>query len=195
MNIAAPELAPLFRSDAQGELLARVLLNPEEQTTFADLARVTGISYATVHRELDRLQRMGLIEDERVGRARRVRARVESPAFMPLVELLLLTYGPPVVLPQILESVAGIEKAYIYGSWAARRLGEEGPPPGDIDVLAVGSASRSDLYSAAAAATRRLNREVSIRGVSPASWESAPDSFLRTVQERPLIELDLGDES
>jgi len=39
---------------------------------------------------------------------------------MPLVELLLLTYGPATILPSILADVPGIDKAHIYGSWAAR---------------------------------------------------------------------------
>lgn len=192
MNNAAPELAPLFRSDTQGEILAQVLLNPEVPTTFAALARATGISYATVHRELDRLVRMGLVSEERVGRARQVRARVESPAYLPLVELLLLTYGPPVVLAEVLQEVPGVEEAFIYGSWAARRLGEQGPPPGDIDVLVVGDVSRSALYEASVVATQRLNREVNVRAVSRSSWDAAADSFLETVQSRPLIELQVG---
>lgn len=42
-----------------------------------------------------------------------------------------------------------MDQAYIYGSWAARYLGEPGPVPQDVDVLAIGTASDDDLYDAA----------------------------------------------
>lgn len=191
MRTAAPELAPLFRSDAQGELLAQVLLNPEEAFTTAELSRTAGTSYASTHREVERLIRMGLVHHERVGRAKRFRADVTSPAYMPLVEILLLTYGPAVVLPQALANVDGIEQAYIYGSWAARREGEPGSPPGDIDVLVIGTPSRRALYEASETAQRRLQREVNIRAISRTSWDSAADPFVQTLQNRPLIEIAL----
>lgn len=191
MRTSAPELAPLFRSDKQGELLAQILLNPEDAFTTAELSRSTDTAYASVHREVDRLIRMGLVHEERVGRAKRVRADLTSPAYQPLVDILLLTYGPAVVLPQVLADVEHLEQAYIYGSWAARLHGEPGSPPGDIDVLAIGTPSRRDLYEAGRRAQQRLRREVNIRAISRASWESAADSFVRTLHERPLVELTL----
>ena len=46
MVIRAPELSAVFRSDAQGELVALLLLNPERAFTVAELARTTGTAYA-----------------------------------------------------------------------------------------------------------------------------------------------------
>ena len=36
-----------------------------------------------------------------------------------------------------LEGVEGIEKAYLFGSWAARYAGEAGRAPADLDVLVI----------------------------------------------------------
>lgn len=79
VNTSAPQLAPLFRSDAQGEILARVLLNPDRAFTIAEIARNTSTSYASTHREIQRLIRAGLLDEKRVGRANQVSAATTSP--------------------------------------------------------------------------------------------------------------------
>jgi predicted nucleotidyltransferase len=191
VNTSAPELSPLFRSDAQAEILARLLLDPERSYSIADLARMTHTSYATTHREVQRLIRTGVVSERRVGQAAQIAADTQSRAYGPLRELLLISYGPATVIPRMLAGVDGIREAYIYGSWAARRDGEPGSQPRDIDVLVVGNPKRAALYEAAREAERALGREVNIRAVSPAAWEKASDPFLATVRERPLAALQL----
>lgn len=87
-----------------------------------------------------------------------------------------------------------MEHAYIYGSWAARYLGEPGPVPRDVNVLVIGVADEDTLYDIAREAEHRLDREVNVSAVSPQYWEAPDpaDSFLRHVQERPLVELELS---
>jgi predicted nucleotidyltransferase len=189
MNSPAPELSALFRSNAQGEILARLLLEPELSYSIADLARLTGTSYASTHREVQRLIRTGVVTEHRVGQATQIAADSQNRAYGPLRELLLLSYGPATVIPRALAAVGGIREAYLYGSWAARRSGEPGSQPRDIDVLVVGNPKRADLYEAAERAERELGREVNIRAVSPKAWEEAVDPFIITVKERPLIDL------
>jgi len=92
---------------------------------------------------------MGLATTTKRGQAVEVQARRDTPVFRPLAELLSLTYGPAVVLPNYLAGIPGIEGAFIYGSWAARQAGEPGNAPGDIDLLIVGNPSRAEVYEAA----------------------------------------------
>ena len=192
VNTKAPTLTPLFRSDAQGEILARLFLNADRSFTIAELARAARTPYASAHREISRIVQMGLASTEKCGQAVEVRVRRDTPAFRPLTELLALSYGPAVVIPQHLAGIAGIEKAYIYGSWAARREGEIGDAPADIDVLIVGNPPRGHIYEAARVAGNVLGREINPRIVSAAAWEAADtDPFLRTLTERPLVHLEL----
>jgi predicted nucleotidyltransferase len=172
-------------------MLAHLLLNPDRAYTVAELARASGAPYATVHREARRLIDVGLVSTESVGRAVRMRANSRDPAYGPAAELLRLSYGPTAVLPRVLSEVEGIDQAYIYGSWAARRLGSPGDAPGDIDVLVIGNPRRADIYEAADVAERRLGREVNIRTVDADEWHSGDNLFLRTVRSGPLVRLDL----
>jgi AraC-like DNA-binding protein len=191
VNTVAPRLAPIFRSDTQAEILARLLLNPDHGHTIAELARLVGASYASAHREIQRLLETGLLVQERVGQAVRLSANQEDPAYAPMAELLRLSYGPAAVLPRLLAGLPGVEEAHIYGSWAARRAGEPGGPPGDIDVLVVGHPSRAAIHEAAQQAERVLGREVNLRVVTPEAWRAGEDLFLRTVRERPRVRLEL----
>lgn len=170
-----------------------LFLNPEKSFTIAELARAAGTPYASAHREVSRIATMGLATALKRGQAVEVQARRDTPMFRPLAEILTLTYGPAVVIPNYLEGISGIERAYIYGSWAARHLGEPGDAPGDIDLLLVGNPSRGQIHEAVRLAGTAIAREVNARIVSTAAWAaSETDPFLRTVTQRPLVELELA---
>jgi hypothetical protein len=187
-------LLPLLPSRATGALLALLYLHPDKDYTLAEAGRLIGASPKVMHTEADRLVTAGLVREVRRGRARLLRAVTLGPVSRPLTDLLAVTYGPQPVLADLLSDVAGVDQAFIYGSWAARYLGEPGPVPQDVDVLAVGTASDDDLYDVARRAERRLEREVNISGVSPQYWESPDpaDSFMRHIRERPLVKLELS---
>jgi len=193
MKTSSPTLLPLLRSEAQGEIIARIMLDPDAERSLSEIAHEAGVSVATATREVDKLVQAGLVVERRVGTARLVQADQSDPAFRPLADLLAVTYGPVVILERLLSGVSGVEHAYVYGSYAARRAGEKGGSPQDIDVLVVGSASRDALFDVAAEASRRVRREVNIRRLSSKAWADGSDSFVTTVKSRPLIELDVSD--
>ncbi|HEY0891168.1 MAG TPA: ArsR family transcriptional regulator [Nocardioides sp.] len=185
---AAPPLMAIFRSQLQGELLARLLLAPE-QTSISDLARDLGAPFATVHREVERLIRADLVQATQVGRTRVLRVNADNLAYRPLRDLVLLTFGPRQVIDEEFGELAGLEGLYIFGSWAARYRGEDGPQPNDIDVLVVGEVDRDDVCDCADRAQRRLQRPVNPTVVSRARWLEAGEPFLNQLRRRPLVQL------
>jgi AraC-like DNA-binding protein len=182
-----PVLAPLLRSDAQGELLALLYLHPEQEYSLSDIARRLGASLSTVHTEITRLGTAGWVKQRRVGQARLVQADTDQVLARPLTEILELTYGPTAVLPDVLTPLPGIREAYIYGSWAARRLGEPGEPPRDIDVVIVGTTAQDLLLDAGEHASRLLHREVNLTRIPPDVWDAGQDLFVQTLASRPLV--------
>jgi predicted nucleotidyltransferase len=113
----------------------------------------------------------------------------DSPLAGPLTELLLRSFGPRQVLAEELASVAGIEAAYLFGSWAARYAGEEGRAPVDLDVLVIGHPDRDDLDDVAQRAGARLAREVNVTIRSAQWWREGDDGFHAEVTRRPLVPL------
>ncbi len=139
----------------------------------------------------------GLLQEDRIGRTRQVRANPTARLFESLRQMITLTYGPVPVLEDELRELDGVENAFVYGSWAARHEGVEGPEPHDVDVLVVGKPDVEELFEAGERARRRLQREVNIRTVSATAWTDPrpADPFLQHVHTSPLVALDLGAEA
>jgi len=193
MRTAAPQLLPIFRSDGQGRLLARVFLQPDRPSTVADIARELGLDDGGLTRDADRLERGGPIRRERVGPNRTAAPDGGLPASPHPYHLLLQGIGPATVLAAELSKVAGVEQAYLYGSWAARYAGEPGPDPADLDVILVGNPSSGlELNDIANHVFSRLGRELNFHVVEPSEWDAAESGFLQEVQSRPLVPIDLA---
>jgi hypothetical protein len=159
-----PPLLPLLRSRLQAEILTLVLLGPEQEWSLTGLASRTGASVSSVQREITRAEQAGVVSSRRLGNVRLAKA-ADSPLTAPLAELLLRSFGPRQVLAEELDGVAGIERAYLFGS------------------------DRDDLDDAAQRAAGRLAREVSVTIRSPAWWREGTDGFHADVTRRPLVPL------
>jgi predicted nucleotidyltransferase len=179
----------LLRSRAQESLLAEVLLHPDEERSLSELAQCAGTSLPTVSREIERAERAGVIATRSVGRTRLARASTESPLYAPLRQLIELTFGVPAIIASEFERIAHVRHLYLFGSWAARAMGEERDEPVDIDVLVVGEPNRDDVYDAADRAEGRLRRPVQVAIRTPAQWKDASDPFLSHLRSRPLVRL------
>lgn len=186
-----PTLLPLARSRAQLDLLALLYLHPEQWLTLSEIGRRIHTSTKTVHLEANRLVEAGLLEERREGRNRLLRAAGDTYLTRPLTDLLAVTHGPLPVLTDALADLPGVEHAFIFGSWAARYHGEPGPPPGDIDLLVVGTVDLDDLEERLTTARQVLRREINARRVSPEHWTTPPsdDVMLTSIQSRPLVAL------
>ena len=179
-------LLPLLRSDAEARVLAAILLSHESMHVRA-LADQTRLSYSVVQREVDRLERAGLVGSQRIAGSRVVRPNENHPLFAELRALLLKAYGPQYVLGEILSEEGGVSEAFIYGSWAARYDGEWGPAPADIDVLLIGTVERRRAEELEAEAEDRLGQPVQIEVVPPDEWREPRAPFTRTLKRRPLV--------
>jgi hypothetical protein len=188
MQTKSPSLLPVFRSRALAALLTRLFVRGDVDT-ISGLAGAVGAAPSTIKREIDELEDAGIVMSVRVGRSRVVRADPSSPFHAELRALLVKAFGPPAVVGERLADVAGIEEAYIFGSWAKRYGGEAGPAPRDVDVLVVGDPDPDAVYTAATDAERTLGIEVNITLATVAEWRDAASPFLSTVRAAPLVRL------
>lgn len=194
MKTSVPQLTPFVRSDAVGAILAESLGHPGRELSLAELGRRTGVSGPVVHREVGRLVESDILRDRHEGRNRLVRANDEHPLFGPMREIIDATYGPVPVLREQFDGVEEAERVLICGSWAARRAGEAGAFPNDIDVLVLGSAPRRVLTAIASEASERLDVPVNITRLSLDEWEASdPTPFVTTLRSRPTVDVMTGD--
>lgn len=192
MKYAPAQLLPLIRSDVQGLILAQLFMHDTQGFGISELAEFASTSVPTAMREVDRLLNAGLVTQKTYGRTRVIQANNNHELFEPVKKIVSYSYGPAAVLPAALTGIDGLERAYIYGSWAARLSHLAGPEPKDVDVLLVGYMNRIEAARAASHAERLLDREINVQFVSNSEWEKSESAFIKTVKSRPLVEVPLG---
>lgn len=128
------QLGDALFSRAQQPILACLFGRPEQWFHVQELIRLTSLGSATVQRELNRLEKGGLIETRRVANLKQVRAYEGSPIFDELRLIILKTFGVVEVLREALSQlVSDIELAFVYGSVAHGR----DRASSDIDILLI----------------------------------------------------------
>jgi predicted nucleotidyltransferase len=179
------------------DVLARLLLHPEESLHVRSLARALGKPPGTLLRELNALAAAGVLLRKPVGNQVHFQANPDCPIYEELRGILKKTVGVADVLREALAPLGPrVRAAFVYGSVAR---GDE-RARSDLDVMVVGEASFGDVVAALAPAQESLRREVN-PNVYPAlefrKKLAAGDSFLkRVLAERKIFivggEDDLG---
>lgn len=185
MRTEAPLLAPIFRSDGQARLIAALLLSRDE-LSITDLAKRADLAYPTAHREVARLLEAGILSERQVGRTRLLRANDSSPLVNPLREILMVATGPVVVLAEEFAHIDRIESAFLYGSFAARMLGDAGPAPHDIDVMVLGDPDVDAVYEACTRAEAAVHRPVNPTILTTEEFGER-SAFLDNVRSGPVV--------
>lgn len=187
MRTSPPPALPLFRSHAQLRMLARILLDGDGVTA-QQLQRASGMSAASLHRELERADVAGLVTRDDSRRPFVYRPDEQSPLLEPIVALLRMTVGAEHEIAEALHGLDGIKVAAIFGSHAA----DTGGPRSDVDVLVVGDVEERRLRSVLRGVGKRLGRHIDLTLLRPtqiAELAREGNPFLETVLDRPRIDL------
>jgi hypothetical protein len=184
-------LSPLLKSDAQGLILAQLFMNPSDGYSISDLARFAKVSVPTAMREVDRLLDSRLVTQKVFGRARLIQVNSMHMLYESIKKIVSYSYGPVAVLPSALYSIDGLERAYIYGPYAAHLKHELGPDLHEVDLLLVGYMNRIEAAKAAERVEGYLGRPVNVKFVGSQEWLKGETEFVKSVKAKPLVELGL----
>lgn len=178
----------------RSSVLSALFLHPDESLHVRELARVTGASPGSLHRELRALSDLGLLLRREVGRQVHYQANPQCPVFAELAGLLRKTAGVADVLREALAPLGQrVALAFAYGSVAA---GTE-RPGSDVDVMLLGSATFADVAMAFAEVQATLGREVNPTPMSVQDFSrklAEGDGFARSVATGPKIWLMGGED-
>ena len=187
MRTEAPLLAPIFRSEGQARLLS-VLLLARDELSVREAASRAGMAYPTAHREVARLEEAGILVERQVGRTRMIRSNPDSPLVAPLREILLIATGPVVLLAEELAHIERVEAAFLYGSFAARLRGIEGPAPNDIDLMVIGEPDPDLVDRMCDRVGQIVHRPVNATIFTRAEAENE-SGFLESIRVSPVVQI------
>ena len=161
-------LAHFLLGQSRSAVLGSLFLRPEAALHVRELARLTGVSPGSLHRELRALAEMGLLIRQETGRQVYYRANQQCPVYPELTGLLRKTAGLVDVLRDALAPLAGQnEQAFVYGSMAR---GDE-HAYSDVDLMVIGNVEFTDVVLALATAQTTLRREINPTVLSRTEFE------------------------
>jgi predicted nucleotidyltransferase len=180
-------LAVQLLGASRAAILGALLVRPELQLHVRELARLTGISPGTLHRELRVLAELGVLTRREAGRQVFYSADRSCPVFEELAGLLRKTVGLADIVRAALAPLAGrIRLAFVYGSMAAGTAA----PHSDVDVMVLGSVPFADVVKALHAAQATLGREINPTVMTTAEFlrkRRARDGFAVSVAKSRKI--------
>lgn len=167
--------------------LAVLLLEPGQTFHLRELGRLTGIHAGTLLRELEKLEKVGLVIRVNQGNQARFEANQASPLFADLASMFRKTHGVAALLRQALAPLdRKISLALVFGSMA-RGTQASGS---DVDLLVVGSVGFAALVKALYPVQESLGREINPVLYSTAEFRERlerGEGFLKNVTSRPMI--------
>jgi DNA-binding transcriptional ArsR family regulator len=148
-------LLRLFSSETRVELLTLFFSRPEERFYTRQLARELGRDISGIKRELDNLEKAGLVSSEKVGNLRYYSVNKASPLYPELKAIIAKTAGVENAIRKALARVEGIRFAFIYSTHLRPLEGM-----GAIELLIVGQVDLGHVNEVITGLERRLSREI-----------------------------------
>lgn len=146
----------ITKSKLREELLTLYFTTPNKKYYLRELERILNFSVGNIRRELIKLESTGLFLSENKGNLVYYYLNKSYPLFKELKSIIFKTSGAPKMLQNILNKFDGIDRAFIYGSFAK---GEE-REGSDIDLLIIGEVNEDKLIEVISNVERKLQREI-----------------------------------
>jgi len=139
------------------QLLAHLLLRPDEAFYVRELARMTGIPAGSIHRELTALYESGLLLREHHGNQVLYQANQECSIYSELAAIFRKTVGLAALMGDALADIADkIDLAFVFGSMATGRQNQSS----DVDVMIIGDIQLVDVVRKLSPVQQTLGREI-----------------------------------
>lgn len=184
-------LEALISSKIKRNILNIFLSNPDEKYYVRQLATVLKSSVGTIHREVVKFEKSGILSSEKVGNLRFFCANKNNPLFKELKQIIFKTEGIKGRIETELKKLKNIKAAFIYGSFAK---GEE-VKDSDVDLFLIGDFDEDELIPKISKLEEELNREINYTIYTPEEFKKekkAKNSFILEVIKEPKIFL-IGD--
>jgi predicted nucleotidyltransferase len=167
INIHMNLLTQILSSQVRAEIFRLLFSGDKISIHLRDLQRQSGLSIGTIQKEIAHLKELDLVTSERDGNRLYYTANTDHPIYKEICGLVEKTSGVAERIKEILNSVKGIECAFILGSYAK---GKE-KSHSDIDLIVIGTVRLRPLSSVFKRITEQTQREINPHIYSQKSWK------------------------
>jgi predicted nucleotidyltransferase len=177
-----------LRSQLRRKVLTFFYVNRTARVYVRQLALALGTDSTNMSRELARLEQEGFLRAEIEGRQLYYTVNRDYPYLKPVFALLAGSVGIEPALRASLRAIAGIQAAWIYGSYAK----DEADAMSDIDLLIAGQPDQAQLAAEIRQVEKTLRREINYTVLTSRELKrriARRDAFIADVWNGKRIEL------
>jgi hypothetical protein len=178
-------LDKLFSSETRVQLLELFLSRQDQRYYVREISRELKRDISGIKRELDNLEKAGLLTSTKVGNLRYYIVNKTFPLYPELKAIIDKTRGVPQAIGEALRGVAGIRVALLFGK-------PEVPEGEAIDMLVMGRPQMAQLNRVMAALELRIGRSINYLVFDERELQrrkAEGDPFLREVLQGRTIPL------
>ena len=176
-----------LKSKISCAVLADLFLHEHRSFYMNECARRLGLDSGNLSRKLKEFETTGLLRSQMRGKERYYSLNPSFPLLHEYRKIILKTIGIEAQIRSALKEVAGIERSFLFGSYAAGRMDETS----DIDLVVIGNHGTLDLQRKIAFVQKKLSREINLISISPREYEKKKKDhpFFKALERRPRVEL------
>ena len=173
-------LEKIFSSKTRVELLRLFFSNPEGRVYVRQIARELGRDISGIKRELDNLEKAGLVISEKIGNLRYYTVNKGAAIYPDIKAIIAKTVGVLGTITGSLKNLGGLRQAWIY----SMNSHPPGEGPGPVLALIVGRVDLMELNEAVTRLEGKLGREINYTVFDEAEFRrrrAEADPFLAEV--------------
>jgi len=149
-------LLELTRSRLRKKILSYFFTNPSAKLYLRETASILGEDAGNLSKELTKLEQAGVFISALRGNQKYFSLNKKCPLYKELRSIIFKTIGVEGSLNRIVNEVAGIEAAFIYGSFAMNKENSVS----DIDLFILGNPDEDSLMAKIDILEKKLHREI-----------------------------------
>lgn len=179
-------LTSLLSSKTRIDLLKLFLINANNSYYPRQIESLLKVPYTSIRRELQNLEKMGLLKIETEANRKYYSVNKDFPLFSELKSIILKTAGIGDKLKSLVKDYENIQIAFIYGSYAKNSENLSS----DIDLFIIGDATLKDLQKAIIQLEKEIGREINCSIFPPEEFKQKTkdnNHFIKTVLKEPKI--------
>jgi len=177
-----------MRSKVTKELLNYFFLHPEDGLFVNEISRKLDLDKRNLVKKLKELEEEDILKSESRGNQKTYSINRSFPLFNEYKRIVFKTIGIENKLREILKTVEGVEKAYLFGSYARNDLDTHS----DIDLLVIGEHKAISLQKQINKMQKRIDREINIVNMDKKEFndrKKRKDAFIEVVLREKHIEV------
>jgi len=165
-----------IKSNIEKKLLIYYFANTQTEHHLSELARILTVDPANLDKKIKQLEHDGLFKVHARGNQKIYSLNHHFPLYREYKNIISKTYGIEDMLKQVLKKMAGVQNAYIFGSYATGNFDNFS----DIDLLVIGEHDALKLSTAIHKIEKMVDREINI-------VEFRANDFKKQIKTNPLL--------